>query len=278
MDYIELDCKVAPIEPGNEIVIAELGELGFESFVEDEEGLKAYIPKESYSEEVINKLTSLDFGEAISFNFESNYIADQNWNTEWEKNFTPLTIDDICYIRAPFHPAKTDVKYEIVIEPKMSFGTGHHATTSLMIREMMKLDLKGGSVLDMGCGTGILAILASKMGAEKIKAIDIEEWAYKNALENVDKNDAGNISVFQGGVEQIGDDEFNVILANINRNVLLEQIVFYKSVLASGGYLLMSGFLVEDEEIIKACAASNGLRFVSGDSEKNWVAARFEKE
>ena len=278
MDYVELVCKVEPAEPGNEIIIAELAELGFESFVEEEDGLKAYIPKKSYDNEVINKLNKLDFGDAISFTFETSSIADQNWNTEWEKNFTPLFIRDVCYIRAPFHPAKPDVKYEIVIEPKMSFGTGHHATTALMINEMMSVEMKNGSILDMGCGTGILAILASKMGASKVKAIDIEEWAYKNAIENVDKNDARNVSIFRGGVEQIGDDEFEVILANINRNVLLEQISHYNKALLKGGTLLVSGFLLEDEELIRKCATSFGLRFVLNSTEKNWVVARFEKE
>lgn len=278
MDYIELDCKINPIEPGNEIVIAELGELGFESFAENEEGLKAYIQEDLYNKEVINKLSNLDFGEAISFNFESHFIADQNWNTEWEKNFEPLLVADICYIRAPFHVSNPEVKYEIVIEPKMSFGTGHHATTTLMMQEMTNVDFNGASVLDMGCGTGILAILASKMGADKIKAIDIEEWAYKNALENVERNDAGNISVFEGSIEQIGREQFDVILANINRNVLLEQIEIYSSALKSNGVLLMSGFLTEDRKIIKERAALNGLLFVSDETEKNWVAARFRKE
>lgn len=278
MEYIELDCRVSPTEPGNEIVIAELGEIGFESFVENENGLVAYIQKPEYTQEVINKLSKLDFGDTISFNFESKVIEDQNWNTEWEKNFEPLYVRDICYVRAPFHPTDSSVKYEIVIEPKMSFGTGHHSTTALMMQAMMEVDLNGKQVLDMGSGTGILAILASKMGAAQIKAIDIEEWAYKNALENVDMNSVGNVSVFQGGVELIGSDKFEVILANINRNVLLEQMPVYNEALKEGGVLLMSGFLTEDREIIKKCATDNGLVFVSDDTNKNWVAARFEKK
>lgn len=278
MEYIELDCRVSPTEPGNEIVIAELGEIGFESFVENEQGLVAYIQKPEYTQEVINKLSKLDFGDAISFKFESKVIEDQNWNTEWEKNFQPLYVGDICYIRAPFHPADSSVKYEIVIEPKMSFGTGHHSTTALVMEAMMQIDFKGKTVLDMGSGTGILAILASKMGAAQIKAIDIEEWAYKNALENVDMNGASGIEVFQGGAEQIGDDVFDVILANINRNVLLEQMPTYTKALKDGGVLLLSGFLTEDKDIINKSAADNGLVFVSDDTNKNWVAARFEKK
>lgn len=277
MDYTELICQVSPLEPGNEIVIAELAELGFESFVETETGVLAYIQHGQYTQEVINKLSNLDFGDTISFNFESHFIKDQNWNTEWEKNFEPLLIADICYIRAPFHPLRPEVKYQIEIEPKMSFGTGHHSTTALVIKEMTKVDFKGGTVLDMGSGTGILAILASMMGAAKVKAIDIEEWAYKNAIENVDRNNTGNVSVFEGGVEQIGNDTFDVILANINRNVLLEQMVVYEKALNKKGILILSGFLTEDKEIIKECAAANGLAYVSSDTDKNWVAAKFEK-
>lgn len=278
MEYIELDCKVSPADPWNDIVIAELGEIGFESFVENEQGVLAYIQKAEYTSEVINKLSSLDFGEAFSFNFESKLIEDQNWNSEWEKNFEPLYVADICYVRAPFHPADTSVKYEIVIEPKMSFGTGHHSTTALVMTAMADIDFSGKTVLDMGSGTGILAILAHKMGAAKVKAIDIEEWAYNNALENVDRNGADGVSVFQGGIEQVGDDRFDVILANINRNILLEQMPVYAKALNAGGVILMSGYITEDKEIIKASAADNGLVFVSDDTNKNWVAARFEKK
>ncbi len=278
MEYIELDCKVSPTELGNEIVIAELGEIGFESFIENETGLLAYIQKPEYTQEVINKLSTLNFGDTISFNFESKLIEDQNWNTEWEKNFQPLYVGDTCYVRATFHPSDYNVKYEIVIEPKMSFGTGHHSTTALMMQAMIELAMDGKTVLDMGSGTGILAILASKMGASKIKAIDIEDWAYKNALENVDMNGANNIEVLLGDIEQVGGDKYDVILANINRNVLLEQMPVYQEALNEGGVLLMSGFLNEDREIIKRAAADNGLVFVSDDTNKNWVAARFEKK
>jgi ribosomal protein L11 methyltransferase len=234
----------------NEYLMAEMADLGFETFVESEDGFTAYIPGELYN---CDALTSLDSFAKTKAKFTASEIEQQNWNSEWEKNFDPVEVDDFCGIRAPFHQAFTNKKYEIIIEPKMSFGTGHHETTSMMIRLMSHLDFKGKSVLDMGCGTSVLAILAAKMGAARIVAIDNDEWAYENSIENVEKNVAGAVNIFLGDaslLKQFTDQKIDIILANINRNILLNDMVHYSSVLANGGHLLLSGFYRADRPVI----------------------------
>ncbi|NDV77379.1 50S ribosomal protein L11 methyltransferase [Dysgonomonas sp. 511] len=251
MKYIEVKFTCVPNnEIVNSILSASIAELGFESFVEDEDGTLAYIQSDVFDIAALDQLLA-DFPlEAqISYTFKS--IEEQNWNEEWEKNyFQPLTIDDKCIIQSTFHKVPATYEYNIYIDPKMAFGTGHHQTTELMIREILKDDFAGKSLLDMGTGTAILAILASMRGANPIEAIDIDQWAYDNAMENLKLNSVDNVSVEIGGAELLGDKSFDIILANINRNILLNDIPAYASVLNDGGYLYMSGFYVEDIPLI----------------------------
>lgn len=278
MNYIEVKFKC---EPNNEVVTsilsADLGEVGFESFVEDEQGLTAYIQEENFNENAIGSIIS-NFAIEASLSFSYKLIEDRDWNEEWEKNyFKPLIIDDKCIIQSTFHKIPPTYEYNIFIDPKMAFGTGHHQTTELMIREILKEDFKGKSVLDMGCGTAILAILASMKGADPIIAIDIDKWAYDNAMENLNLNNIDNIKVEIGGAELLGNETFDVILANINRNILLNDIHRYASVLNTGGVLYMSGFYVEDIPAIKEECEKHNLSFAYNTEKENWVAVKFTK-
>src|SRR5690606_38666275 len=195
MNYLEYNFTVKPLQPGVEILIAELGFAGFESFVEHEEGVLAYIQKEEWNETILSDVQILTTSE-FDIDFDFKEIEQINWNEEWEKNFSPIVVDNMCSVRAPFHE-KSNVEYDIVIEPKMSFGTGHHETTFMMIQHMLTMDFKGKSVLDMGCGTAVLAILAEKLGATKLTAIDIDNWCYLNSLENVERNSCEQITVLE---------------------------------------------------------------------------------
>ena len=267
MEYIEFRFNDIP-EYKQDLLIFQLADAGFESFSQDADQLLAYIPVALYDAEKVKSV----LGE-FPFPCTFETIPDQNWNREWEKNFSPVDIGGICYIRAPFHPAIKDYRYEIIIEPKMSFGTAHHETTSQMIELMLQLDLRGKKVLDMGCGTGILAILAEMMGASEILAVDNDEWAYNNSLENTEKNGSERITVVRGGIEEI-IGQFDLIIANINRNVLLEQIpVYYKS-LVPGGFLLMSGFYQEDLPVILEKASECGFNHEMNISKNRWIAMK----
>ncbi|MGV3587345.1 MAG: 50S ribosomal protein L11 methyltransferase [Adhaeribacter sp.] len=276
MDFIQITL-FAPTA-FNDILTAELSQYGYDTFMETDEGLCAYITEDIFSEtdlhEVLNKYREAA-GE-IKYTIEK--IEKKNWNEEWEKNFEPLLIADICSVRASFHPKPEGVAYDIVINPKMSFGTGHHETTTLMIENQLTIDHAGKRVLDMGCGTGILAILACKLGATEILAVDIEDWTVENARENADLNECQAIEVRLGDAAVIEQEQpFNIILANINRNVLLADLPVYNRILAAGGTLIMSGFYTEDLEQIKEKAASVGLNFKSNRIKNNWVSVVFEK-
>ena len=278
MTYIEVKFTCTPNdEIVNSILSATIGEIGFESFVEDEYGTTAYIQSDRFDEEELKEtLNSLPIEAEISYTFKS--IKEQNWNEEWEKNyFQPLIIDDKCIIQSTFHNVPPTYDYNIYIDPKMAFGTGHHQTTELIIREILKDDFDGKSVLDMGTGTAILAILASMRGADPIIAIDIDQWAYDNAIENLNLNHIENIDVQIGGAELLGDKTFDIILANINRNILLNDIHIYSSVLNQGGYLYMSGFYVEDIPSITEECNKNGLTFCYNTTKENWTAVKFIK-
>lgn len=200
-----------------------------------------------------------------------------NWNEEWEKNFQPILVEDSCCVRAPFHPA-TDVKYDIVIEPKMSFGTGHHATTHMMIQFLLNNDFEGKRVLDMGCGTGVLAIVAEKRGAKEVDAIDIDNWCYQNSIENVERNNCSRITVYEGGAELLGEKKYDVIIANINRNILLEDIKVYSRNLEAGGELYLSGFYAADIPAIVEECEKNGLDRVGSLEREEWVALQLKKK
>ena len=258
-NYLEFQFKIHPPVPASEILIAELGSLGFESFVENEDGVTAYILKEEFNENMLTEVRILDSDE-FKISYSSSEIQQVNWNEEWEKNFQPIVVDDICSVRAPFHP-KPETEFDIVIEPKMSFGTGHHATTHMMIQFILKNEWKGKSVLDMGCGTGVLAILSSQKGANPVEAIDIDNWCYLNTLENIERNNVPEISVKEGGAELLGEKKYDVIIANINRNILLNDMQKYVSVLQPDGDLYLSGFYKEDIPIIQEACEKLGLKF-----------------
>jgi ribosomal protein L11 methyltransferase len=278
MEYIELKCKLNRSNDNNsEQLMAVLGVLGFESFVEGENELLAYMPSKDFDPAILdNEMLNPEVIGQVNFTW--SVIADQNWNAVWEENFQPVTIDNRCHIRAPFHPENKEVEYEIVIEPKMSFGTAHHETTAMMIKYLLEIDLKDKMVLDMGCGTGVLAILATMKEANRIIAIDNDEWAYKNANENIRRNNTPGIDVYLGDASLLKDQVFNVIIANINRNILLNDIPVYNQCLMTNGLLLLSGFYMEDLPKIEEAAVSLGLVYVSHKEENNWVAACFRKK
>jgi ribosomal protein L11 methyltransferase len=279
MNYIEVKFVCNPNnEIVNSILSAVISELGFESFVETEAGTTAYIAENLFDEQALEDVLSA-FPIDAEITCTHELIADRDWNEEWEKNyFKPLIIDNRCIIQSTFHHAPAVYEYNIVIDPKMAFGTGHHQTTELVIRELLSLDLQGKSLLDMGCGTAILAILASMRGADPVLAIDIDSWAYDNAIENLHLNNINNVEVQIGGAELLGNRTFDIILANINRNILLNDIPKYASVLNSGGCLYMSGFYTEDIPAIRQVCEKYGLHCFRCAEKDNWAATGFEKE
>ena len=273
--YIEYNFTVTPKEPATEILIAELGEVGFESFVENENGVTAYIQKDDWSATVLDDIFVLN-SEEFSIEYDQKEIEQTNWNAEWEKNFSPIQVEDVVSIRAPFHE-NPHLKYDIVIEPKMSFGTGHHETTHMMVQHLLQLDLEGKKTLDMGCGTGILAIFAEMKGANPIDAIDIDNWCYENSLENVERNNCKNISVFEGEAALLVDKKYDVIIANINRNILLMDMQAYTNCLNDNGVLLLSGFYKDDIPVIDAEVSKYNLKLETVIERNNWVALKYNK-
>lgn len=273
MNYLEFTFSISPLEPAREILTAELGELGFESFVEIEGGLLAYISSEEWSEHPLDTLFIVQNPD-FEISWVSKEIEQQNWNAAWEKNFPPMEISDECRIRAPFHPEK-NVPFEIIIEPKMSFGTGHHETTYMMLNLLLEQDLNGKKVLDMGCGTGVLAILAEMRGAREIDAIDIDAWCVENTTENIQKNQCASINVKLGDASVLGGRSYDVIIANINRNILLKDIPKYVSCLNENGLLLLSGFYLRDLDMISSKCSRHDLRFEKKMEKNNWVAAKY---
>ncbi len=273
--YISYQFNIEPKEPASEILIAELGNVGFESFVETEDGVIAYIQKKDWFEDILKSIYVLNSNE-FKIEFTKKTIKQVNWNSEWEKNFNPIQVDDLVSVRAPFHE-NPNLKYDIVIEPKMSFGTGHHETTHMMIQHLLDLDLKGKKVLDMGCGTGILAILAEMKGANPIDAIDNDNWCYVNSLENVERNNCHKISVFEGDAALLNNKNYEVIIANINRNILLNDIHAYANCLNDEGVLLLSGFYKEDIPIIDKKVSEFGLKLSKTIERNNWVALKYVK-
>jgi ribosomal protein L11 methyltransferase len=279
MDYIQLNCKIQSenLTLFQELLMHELANIGFESFVETGNGLSAYIEAVNFKENLVKQISFPDDLMLGSVEYTSEFIHGQNWNQEWEKNFQPVLIASRCYIRAPFHNPK-DVAYEIVIEPKMSFGTGHHETTSLMIEQMLSIPFEGKNVLDMGCGTGVLSIMASKLKAKSILAIDIDEWAYENTIENCQRNIATNVTAMMGDIDLISEKQFDIILANINRNILLKQISHYAHYQSKEGLLLLSGIYLEDLPMIQKCAENHTYEFLSVLKKNNWIAVLFTKK
>ncbi len=273
--YIEYNFKVTPKEPATEILIAELGVVGFESFVENETGVVAYIQKQDWSQDILSDIYVLSSDE-FEVTYEYKEVEQTNWNEEWEKNFNPIEVDGLVSIRAPFHE-NPNLKYDIVIEPKMSFGTGHHETTHMMVQHILNLDLSEKKVLDMGCGTGILAILAEMTGAKPIDAIDIDNWCYLNSLENVERNNCKYISVYEGDASLLKDQKYDLIIANINRNILLNDIKKYVSCLNEKGIVLLSGFYEEDIPLIDKEMNLHKLTLDKTINRNNWVALKYVK-
>ena len=275
MNYIEYDFTVSPTEMGAEILMAELAEVGFDSFEDTPTGIKAYIPKDSWNEHILQDIYLLSNPE-FTISYQITEIEQVNWNEEWEKNFLPIVVEDLCTVRANFHPVP-NTRYDIVITPKMSFGTGHHETTYMMLQQLLPLSLEGTKVLDMGCGTGILAIMAALRGARDITAIDIDPWCVENATENVQQNNCSFITIKEGDVSLIAGEQYNLILANINRNILLSDIPAYAQTLLPQGLLLVSGFYVEDLPAIKEKCQEVGLTYLSHIERNRWVSAKFQR-
>ncbi len=271
--YIEYKFTIRPLQPGTEILIAQLGLVNFESFVETETGVKAYIQKADWNETILNDIQILE-SEEFEISHTKSEIAQVNWNAEWENNFHPIEVNDDCVVRAPFHKP-FNLTYEIVIEPKMSFGTGHHETTFMMLQQILENNFKDKSVLDMGCGTAVLAILAEKRGASTIEAVDIDEWCFENSVENVERNDCSAISVFQGDASLLITKKYDCIIANINRNILLQDMETYSNCLEKGGELYLSGFYKEDLPLIIETCTKLGLSYVSNKERNNWIAVKF---
>lgn len=273
--YIQLNLTIQPVESGREVVLAVLSELGFESFVERERGLEAYIQESDWTPDLLDALYPLSEN-GFDIGWSLLAIPPENWNAVWESDFQPIVIEDKCAVRAHFHDP-IDVPYELVITPKMSFGTGHHQTTYMMLNYLLQHPPKGHSLLDMGCGTGVLAILAEKLGAVSINAIDVEPWCYQNTVENIATNGCKNITPAEGDRSQIPPKEFNTILANINMNVLLLDIPLYAEQLKEDGSLFLSGFFTQDIPAIESKTNQYGLKLVDFQNKDNWVAAHFKR-
>lgn len=278
MDYVEVTAVVEPVQPWADLLIDEMAEIGFESFEENLKGFKAYIQSDAFDEKKLNAIAIPEMkADGAHFTFTVKKIDNQNWNQVWESNFEPVDVKQQCYIRAPFHEPKPNYPWEVIIEPKMSFGTGHHETTSLMVEWMLETDFKGKHVLDMGCGTGILAILAAKMGAGKVVAIDNYPFAWENTLENIHRNDTPDIRVLLGDVSLLGKENYDIILANITKNVLMEDIEIYASVLNPNGELYISGFFADDMHDIIQKAEKYNIREVENKQNKEWAAVKLVK-
>jgi len=273
--YVQILFILEPVQPTNEILTAELAQIGFESFVETTKGLEAYIPEKDWNEDQMSQIQIFQ-NSNFSIQYTINSIAPKNWNEVWESDFNPIIIDNRCAVRADFHDP-IDADYELIITPKMSFGTGHHQTTQMMLQHILDLDLEGSSVLDMGCGTGVLAILAIKKGAIHADAIDIEPWCYENTKENTHINNCKEIDSYEGDSKLLINKEFDLIIANINKNVLLQDIPKYASCLQKQGTLLLSGFYASDMEDIQHLCDAQNLKYSSHLEKENWVAVKFIK-
>lgn len=273
--YLEIRFTVTPPTPWSEILMAELITIGFDSFTEEENGIIGYIPKDLFEEEKFNNLHAFQNDE-VQITFSVAEMPNINWNEEWEKNFSPINVENKVLIRAEFHEANSNL-HEIIIQPKMSFGTGHHPTTHLMIQQMISMDFEGKKVLDMGCGTSVLAIFAKQKGAHRVVAIDIDEWSVENSIENAQRNGV-DLEVQLGTSELLVKEKFDIILANINRNILISDIPTYAKVLEKGGQLLLSGLCFFDVEDILEICQSAGLQCVSKIQREEWVSLLVEAQ
>ena len=279
MQYIKAIFKFKSIEEyQQDLLISDLADTGFDTFEDSENGFTAFVIKENFNEQDLIGLLA-NYAEDFTAEYILEDVADENWNAEWEKNFNPLIIDDVCYVRATFHEPQPSYPYEIVIDPKMAFGTGHHQTTTMVMQYILAADVKDKDILDMGCGTGILAILAAKLGAKTLMAIDYDDICYESTLENAALNNVENLEALCGSKEVIPNEEYDIILANINRNILLDQIGRYAEVLKAEGKIFFSGFYLDlDLSMITAECAKYGIKYVDHKQNGDWVAAQFEKK
>ncbi|MDX1446744.1 50S ribosomal protein L11 methyltransferase [Lishizhenia sp.] len=260
MEYLELDIKLSPVSPWDDIIVSQLAELGFESFTNDKTGVKAYGPTADVNMDEVMAQTLLgNVPEGLDLSFTQNTIAEQNWNATWEADFEPVFVEDKLSILAPFHDASVAKGMVVEIQPQMSFGTGHHQTTWLMSKALFDENLEGKRVLDVGSGTGVLAIVAKKLGAGFTMGTDIEEGAVENAIENQGRNDIDDITFLLGDIDVVKEDNFDLLLANINKNVLKAHMPTYASLLKSGGKLKLSGFFESDVDELVTIAAQNGF-------------------
>jgi ribosomal protein L11 methyltransferase len=278
MNYYELLFTTIPTEDyQQDLLINMLGGIGFDTFEELDFGFKAYIPTIGFDREKLDEELAF-YQDMFPICYEITLIPEKNWNEVWESNFEPISISDKIFARATFHQPNPEFPFEIVIDPKMAFGTGHHQTTAMMLELMLENDFADKKVLDMGCGTGILAIMASKLGASLITAIDYDQVCYSSVIENAQLNRIDNITMLCGSKEIIPNEQFDIILANINRNILIDQVERYSEVLKPGGQIYFSGFYESpDLNIIADEAVKYGLRYVSHKKNKDWVAAKFVK-
>lgn len=280
MKYIEVNITLGQNDPFRDLLVDALGNEGpYDSFVETPSGLKAYVQESLFDEDWLKEqLADIEEMTSCSYTFEN--LPDKNWNEEWEKQHKPVLVEAAngkrVWVRAPFHEHRSDVDYEIEIEPKMSFGTAHHQTTYMMLSYLTELELAGQRVLDMGCGTAVLAILAKIRGADYVEAIDIDEWAYNNAIENAQRNGVA-LNVRIGDASLLTDQQFDLIIANINRNILLNDMAAYTKVLAQGGTLLLSGFYESDVPVLQQHAEALGLQLQQQKVRQSWAALRLLK-
>ena len=272
--YIVFKFVIAPLYPGNEILVAQLSNLGFEGFIEKSDGIEAYIMDKYYKESLLEEVQILR-NTKFSIQFSFKKVEPINWNSKWESSYDPVIVNNKCIVKAPFHQT-FGYDYEIIIHPKMSFGTGHHETTNMMIQLILDTQLLNKSILDVGCGTAILSILAEKRGAQSIHAVDIDEWSYENSLENIKLNKCKKINIFKGDIFLVKHKKFDVIMANINRNILLEQIPQYVSCLNDDGFLFLSGFFEDDISKFKLKIASLNLTLCSKISKNGWAAIKLK--
>lgn len=281
MKYVEVNIILSQLTPYRDLLVYYLGNEGpYDSFEETAHGLKAYVPASDFDQEFLdrtfNEVKSVD--DSLKIDFTVTDLPDKDYNEEWERQHQPVLVDGFCWVRAPFHPHRDDVKYEIEIEPKMSFGTAHHATTYLMLSLLEQQPVEGLRVLDMGSGTGVLAILAAKKGAAYVEAIDVDELAFRNAQENFERNGVKVNALLGDASSLTADKHFDLILANINRNILLRDMPAYAAVLNPGGTLLLSGFYEHDVQALQDKAETLGLRLVQQKSRNDWTALRMIKK
>lgn len=278
MDYIELSCQLEPFtQVFADLLIAELGEIGYDSFTQDLGDIKAYILEDQFDLDAVKKLDTIASEQFGTVTLSHSKVKTENWNAVWESNFDPVQAGDKCIVRAPFHELDKEFEYEIIIEPKMSFGTGHHQTTQLILEELIETDLVGKSAVDCGCGTGVLGILAEMRGASEVYAFDNDQWAYENTVENAERNGCSKFTAECGTLELLEGKKFDIVIANINRNILIEGMQYIAGSVRQGGTVLFSGLFTEDVPILQKSAEAFDLSFSTSKSKDNWACAIFTK-